>query len=204
MRWFQAASVPGIVFGHDTGGRHADDDQLAVAPDPGEGAVEGRLGADRHEHMVDAAARRDRHDLGGDVLARGIEGVGGAEAAGRLQLAVVDVERDDRPAPAMRAPWIEFSPTPPQPTTATVSPSATRAVLVTAPKPVMTPQASSEATGKAMSRDTFTAWLVNQAFSAKAPVRNAWKTAPPSASRMGPAASRGNTSSQVMAWPRRQ
>ena len=39
-------------------------------------------------------------------------------------------------APAKRAPWITDSPTPPQPTTATVDPGVTRAVFHTAPTPV--------------------------------------------------------------------
>lgn len=45
-----------------------------------------------------------------------------------------------RDAPAIRAPWTTLSPTPPQPTTATVSPGLTRAVLTTAPTPVITAQ----------------------------------------------------------------
>ena len=48
-----------------------------------------------------------------------------------------------RPAPASRAAATICSPTPPQPTTQTLSPSATRAALRTAPKPVMTAHPSS-------------------------------------------------------------
>jgi hypothetical protein len=50
-----------------------------------------------------------------------------------------------RSAPAMRAPWITESPTPPQPNTATDEPGATFAVLKTAPTPVVTPQPTSAA-----------------------------------------------------------
>ena len=41
-------------------------------------------------------------------------------------------------APAMAAPWMAFRPTPPQPNTATADPGSTRAVLNTAPTPVVT------------------------------------------------------------------
>ena len=50
-----------------------------------------------------------------------------------------------RSAPAMRAPWITDSPTPPQPNTATDEPGSTFAVLNTAPTPVVTPQPTSAA-----------------------------------------------------------
>jgi hypothetical protein len=43
-------------------------------------------------------------------------------------------------APAIRAPWIAESPTPPQPITSTESPGRTFAVFSTAPTPVMTAQ----------------------------------------------------------------
>ena len=45
-----------------------------------------------------------------------------------------------RSAPAMRAPWMTFSPMPPSPKTATVAPASTFAVFITAPRPVVTPQ----------------------------------------------------------------
>ena len=48
-------------------------------------------------------------------------------------------------APDRRAPWITAMPTPPQPITATVAPGSTRAVLITAPTPVTTPQPTSAA-----------------------------------------------------------
>ncbi len=50
-----------------------------------------------------------------------------------------------RSAPAICAPWITDSPTPPQPKTATEEPGSTRAVLNTAPTPVVTPQPTSAA-----------------------------------------------------------
>ena len=43
-----------------------------------------------------------------------------------------------RAAPAIRAPWMHDSPTPPQPMTATLAPAGTCAVLRTAPTPVAT------------------------------------------------------------------
>src|SRR5216683_2790111 len=48
-------------------------------------------------------------------------------------------------------------PTPPQPTTATVAPGSTLAVLITEPTPVMTPQPISAATSKGTSSSIFTA-----------------------------------------------
>jgi hypothetical protein len=60
------------------------------------------------------------------------------------------------PAPAMRAPWITARPTPPAPYTATVAPASTRAVLRTAPTPVVTPQPMSAARSSGMSFLTFT------------------------------------------------
>ena len=50
-----------------------------------------------------------------------------------------------RPAPASRAAATSCRPTPPQPTTQTLSPTATRAALRTAPTAVTTPQPSSDA-----------------------------------------------------------
>ena len=48
-------------------------------------------------------------------------------------------------APAMRAPLMALSPTPPAPKITTVSPARTSAVFKTAPAPVTTPQPSSAA-----------------------------------------------------------
>ena len=61
-----------------------------------------------------------------------------------------------RPAPAIAAPLIAESPTPPQPITATVEPTSTLAVLITAPKPVVTPQPISAARSSGMSSRIFT------------------------------------------------
>src|SRR5258707_164153 len=49
------------------------------------------------------------------------------------------------PAPDTAAPWIADRPTPPQPNTATIAPGSTRAVLVAAQNPVITPQPTSAA-----------------------------------------------------------
>ena len=49
------------------------------------------------------------------------------------------------PAPASRAPITTDRPTPPRPTTATLDPAGTSAVLVTAPTPVATQQPMSAA-----------------------------------------------------------
>ena len=48
-------------------------------------------------------------------------------------------------APAMRAPWMAPEPTPPQPTTTTVSPGLTLARSTAEPKPVAMPQLMSAA-----------------------------------------------------------
>ena len=70
-------------------------------------------------------------------------------------------------APAMRAPWIADSPTPPQPKTATVEPGSMRAVFSTAPTPVVTPQPMSAARSSGMSSRIFTsALLCTSIFSA--------------------------------------
>ena len=60
------------------------------------------------------------------------------------------------PAPAMAAPLTHDSPTPPQPTTATVLPGSTLAVWNTAPTPVITPQPTRAARSSGMSSRTFT------------------------------------------------
>ena len=43
-------------------------------------------------------------------------------------------------APTSLAPWITLRPMPPSPNTTTLAPGSTRAVLMTAPRPVVTPQ----------------------------------------------------------------
>ena len=71
------------------------------------------------------------------------------------------------------APCTLFSPTPPVPITTTLLPAGTRAVLTTAPRPVITPQASSEALSNGMSSGSGTTWdSATTAYSAKAPVRS--------------------------------
>ncbi|MCY1546703.1 hypothetical protein D9M68_827160 [compost metagenome] len=57
-----------------------------------------------------------------------------------------------RPAPASAAPLMVDKPIPPQPSTATVSPGRTLAVLNTAPVPVVTAQPSSAARSSGISR----------------------------------------------------
>jgi hypothetical protein len=64
-----------------------------------------------------------------------IHGVARAELARELELPRHGVDRDDPPAPAIRAPWSAESPTPPQPITATLLPGAIFAVLSAAPTP---------------------------------------------------------------------
>ena len=54
-------------------------------------------------------------------------------------------------APAIRAPWITLTPTPPQPITSTLLPGVMAAVFRAAPTPVITPQPSSEATSSGTS-----------------------------------------------------
>ena len=61
-----------------------------------------------------------------------------------------------RPAPAIAAPLIAERPTPPQPMTATVLPTSTFAVLMTAPTPVVTPQPMSAARSSGISGRIFT------------------------------------------------
>src|SRR3974390_262755 len=56
-----------------------------------------------------------------------------------------------RVAPEMRRPWITFSPTPPTPNTAAVSPGFALARLSTAPTPVRTPQPIRQADVSGMS-----------------------------------------------------
>ena len=70
-------------------------------------------------------------------------------------------------APAMRAPWIAASPTPPAPKTATVEPGSMRAVLSTAPTPVVTPQPMSAACANGIWSSIFTiAFSCTSIFSA--------------------------------------
>ena len=96
-------------------------------------------------------------------------------------------------------------PTPPQPTTTTTSPVCTRAVLCTAPAPVRTPHANSEAEVDGTSagyETTCERWTTT--CSAKAPVLSPWATGDPVPSVSGPCRSRPKSPEQVTWWPRRQ
>ena len=73
-----------------------------------------------------------------------------------------------RAAPDTMAASREFSPTPPRPTTATVAPGGTLAVLMTAPAPVITPQPNSAASSIEISSPIgMTALRGTTAYSAK-------------------------------------
>ena len=61
-----------------------------------------------------------------------------------------------RAAAASRAPWVTATPMPPAPSTMTVAPSSTLAVLSTAPTPVCTAHPSTHATSSGTSGSTFT------------------------------------------------
>ena len=61
-----------------------------------------------------------------------------------------------RSAPASRAPWMAFRPTPPQPITATVLPGSTLAVFMAAPSPVVAPQPMRAICSKPISCSIFT------------------------------------------------
>ena len=88
--------------------------------------------------------------------------------------------------PASRAPWTELRPTPPQPITTTLDPALTLAVLTTAPMPVSTPQAISDALSSFRSFGITTACEASTTMcSAKAPVRRPWTIGLPSPSLSG-------------------
>ena len=88
-------------------------------------------------------------------------------------------------APESTAPWTQLSPTPPVPTTATLLPGGTCAVFTTAPRPVITPQASSDALSSGSVSGIATTWdSSTTATSAKAAVRSPWCTPAPSRVRM--------------------
>ena len=61
-----------------------------------------------------------------------------------------------RLAPAITAPWMQLSPTPPQPITATLAPGGTLAVRITAPTPVGTAHPTMAARSRGMSGSIFT------------------------------------------------
>ena len=120
---------------------HADDRRRAADVEHPERLLGRRLGADRLEAVVDAAAGELAHRADDVVDLAGVDGLGGAE---RLRptssLSLADVDGDHLPAPAMRAAWMAARPMPPAPMTATVLPGSTWAVRNTAPVPVSTPQ----------------------------------------------------------------
>ena len=85
-----------------------------------------------------------------------------------------------RSAPASAAPCTAFRPTPPQPMTTTLLPASIRAVLVTAPTPVITAQPTRHARSSGMSRRTGTAPdSGTTACSEKHAVRVMWWTSCP-------------------------
>ena len=96
-----------------------------------------------------------------------VDGVGRAEPSCHRELGFELIDRDDLRAPAIRAPWIAARPTPPHPKTATVEPGSIRAVLSTAPTPVVTPHPMSAARSSGMSLPIFTsAFSCTSIFSA--------------------------------------
>lgn len=101
-----------------------------------------------------------------------------------------------RAAPDSRAPSMTLSPTPPSPTTATVSPRRTCAVLIAAPAPVMTPRPRTAARGIGPSSGTWASWFsCASTRSAKAPSPHIWTAgAPPAVIRAGAPVGRGVSS----------
>ena len=123
----------------------ADRHRRAAAARDGERRLDHRALADRLERVVDADALGLLEDR---LLARRRR-ARASVAPKRLASSSFSSDTSTakmRAAPAMRAPWIVAMPTPPQPNTATVEPGCTRAVLIAAPTPVVTPQPISAAT----------------------------------------------------------
>jgi hypothetical protein len=91
-----------------------------------------------------------------------------------------------RSAPEYLEPWITLRPTPPQPTTATVSPWRMSAVLWAAPKPVSTPQPISAADASGMSLSIFTALIAGTTVcSVNVPLADIWSIGCPSRRKRG-------------------
>jgi hypothetical protein len=89
-------------------------------------------------------------------------------------------------ASASTAPWMAFSPTPPQPTTTTRWPGRTCATRSTAPRPVRTAQPIRQALGNGTSSGIRTAWeACTTTSSANAPQRSPWTIGPPPGVRIG-------------------
>ena len=86
-------------------------------------------------------------------------------------------------APARRAPAIAAQPTPPQPNTATESPTPTSPVRIAEPSPAITPQPNRPtASGRALG-STLMHWpAATSVFSANAPIPNAADSGVPSIS----------------------
>jgi hypothetical protein len=83
-------------------------------------------------------------------------------------------------APASRAPWTAFRPTPPHPMTSTDDPASTLAALVTAPTPVGTEQPLRAAWGNGMSLRIGISISDGQTtYSEKVPMRAIWKISCP-------------------------
>jgi hypothetical protein len=81
--------------------------------------------ADALEGEVDAAVGHlDDHLLDGLVVVVRVDAVGGAQLAGQLELALVDVDGDDAAGLGQRAPMTAERPMPPSPKMATLSPSS--------------------------------------------------------------------------------
>ena len=108
----------------------------------------------------------------------------GAELRGPGELAVVDVDADDRRGARRAArPTIAALPTPPQPMTATLSPRCTLPVFIAAPMPAITPQPSRPATAAGASGSTFVHWpAATSVFSTNAPMPSAGDSSVPSSS----------------------
>ena len=108
-------------------------------------------------------------------------------------------------APASAAPWTQLRPTPPQPTTATASPACTFAVLIAAPKPVMTPQEIRLAASAATPAGILTTWEASTTtLSAKPPTRRPARTGRPSPSVSRGAESMANSVAHWVGMPASQ
>ena len=163
--------------------------------------LDGAPGADRDEDVVGAAPAGERGDRGDGVLGAGLTVCVAPKRAGRRELGVREVDRDDRARTAQwTAPWTAFSPTPPVPITTTRRARlGTWAVLTTAPKPG--DHAAGEQRGAVErqrprgSPTTCEAWTttsLGERARCAAPGRSGW----PSASCSGPASSSANVASQ--------
>ena len=137
-------------------GRQSHHDRGTAARKHGERLLESGRAPHGDEGVVHAPAAGEVHDGGHRVGGIGVDGMGGAELPGpgslesRISTAMMGS------APDRRAPGWQFTPTPPQPSTATLLKGATLARLTTAPNPVVTPQASRQASSSGKVSGTFT------------------------------------------------